>query len=150
MPETLRPIVPVLLAFALSACGEAVTNPTLEGFPSDPRVVQGDWVTLHSQANGTVLELDGELVPAGGRFLGRFEFNRFGQFWGIQFTDGTWDGTRVRFSANMTIDGLSRTVEWIATFFPAGNGEPAMLLLSSDPFGGPANPFVYLRPQDVP
>lgn len=144
-----RSLAPLLLAVLVSACGEAVTNPSLEGFPSDPRVIQGDWVTVHEDADGDVRRLPGELVPAGGLILGSFQFNRFGEFWGIQFTDGMWDGTRVRFAVNMTIDGVPRRIDWTATFFPAQGGDPPMLLLASDTFGGAGNPIVYLRPRDV-
>lgn len=148
-PRSSLPTIALALGVALAACGDAVTNPSLRGFPSDPRVIQGDWVTLFRETDGDVLQLPGELTPAGGRILGSFQFNRFGQFWQIQFNDGTWDGTRVRFSVQMTIGGVTHPVDWTATYFPADQGEPTMLLLSSPEFGGPSNAFVYLRPRDA-
>lgn len=140
-----RSLPVVLCAFALG-CGNPVGNPALEGFESDPRVVQGDWVTFHRQADGEVLRLPGELIPAGGRFIGSFQLHRFGRPWSVQFNDATWDGIRLRFTATMTIDGTTLPVQWTATFFPGAGGDRDRLLLSSDPFGGPALPVEYVRP----
>lgn len=141
--------LPLLLAVLAAGCGDAVTDPALAGFDEDPRVIQGDWVTLHREADGDVLRLPGELVPAGGRILGSFEFHRFGSFWRVQFDNGTWDGTRVRFTAAMVIAGATRSVEWAATFFPAEGDNPPRLLLASEPFGGASFPIEYLRPRDA-
>ncbi len=130
-------------------CGDAVLNPALEGFDSDPRVVTGDWVTVHSRRGEDPLLLEGELIASGGVLIGSFDFHRFGDFWHIQFNDATWDGTRARFTVPMSISGSTAMVAWTATFFPAGGGEPARLLLASDPFGGSASPIEYLRPRDL-
>lgn len=143
-----RSLVLALCALAVG-CGNPVGNPSLEGFENDPRPIQGDWVTLHRQADGEVLSLPGELVPAGGRFIGSFQFHRFGRLWTVQFNDATWDGTRVQFITSMTIDETTVPVSWTATFFPAEGGDPPRLLLSSEPFGGPAAAIEYLRPQDA-
>ena len=143
-----RPVL-LLACFLVLACGDAVTNPALDGFEADPRPIQGDWVTIHDPPNDDRLLLPAEIVPAGGRLLGSFEFNRFGSFWKVQFNDATWDGTRMRFTVQMTIDGSTVPVQWTATFFPRESGEPPRLLLASDPFGGSAAPIEYLRPRDV-
>jgi hypothetical protein len=84
-----------ILALALAACGDAVTNPSLEGFEHDPSPVQGRWVTTLRLASGEVQTFEADLTPAGGVFLGSFEFFRPGQLWQIQFADAGWDGGRV-------------------------------------------------------
>lgn len=141
-------LVPVVCVLA-AACGDAVLNPALEGFDADPRLITGDWVTVHNRVNDDPLLLTGEILPAGGVLIGRFDFHRYGEFWHIEFNDATWDGTRAHFTVPMTIAGSNTTVAWTATFFPAGDGEPARLLLASDPFGGTGSPIVYVRPGDV-
>lgn len=137
-------------AVALAACGDAVTNPSLEGFDHDPTPVAGDWVTAFTTPRGETTLYQAELVPAGGTFLGRFEFNRFGDIQVLQFSEATWDGVRVSFTAPFRVAGMIRDVAWLATWFPPSGGEPARLLLSSDATGGPASPITYVRPADAP
>lgn len=144
-----RSLLCAALCFLTVGCGDAVLNPALEGFDSDPRVITGDWVTVHTRANAEPLLLDGEIVAAGGVLIGSFDFHRLGDFWHIEFNDATWDGTRARFVVPMTINQTNTMVAWTATFIPRRDGEPAHLLLASDPFGGTDSPIQYLRPRDV-
>lgn len=128
----------------LLACGGAVTDPGLEGFDHDPRPITGTWTTTYRDGAAQEHVLDAELLATGGGILGRFDFFWAGRQWRVQFQDGTWDGIRVRFTTQETVDaGGARAVDWIATHFPASNGKPPRLLLTSDLF---FVPIEYLRP----
>lgn len=140
----IRRAAPILL-LALAACADAVTNPSLEGFEHDPRVIEGRWVTTLRLASGEVQTFEAELTPAGGVILGTFEFLRLGQLWQLQFADGDWDGVRLRFNAVAPVGGIPRDIEWMAVFFPAQGGEPAQLRLSSEVTGGPEVAVEYVR-----
>lgn len=141
----------VLVAALTTGCGDAVTDPSREGFGANPRIIEGDWATIRQTVSGPV-QYDAELLPAGGEFLGEFRFFRAGQDVRIAFNDGEWDGTRLRF----TTDPLPGTsvpgpIEWTALYLPAdpGDGTPARLLLSSIASGGPAFPIPYVRFADL-
>ena len=150
---------PMSTAFALllivslaSACGDAVTDPSREGFEANPRLIEGDWATIRQTISGPT-RYDAELLPAGGEFLGEFRFFRAGQVVRIAFNDGEWDGTRLRFTTP-PLPGTSVTgpIEWTALYLPAGSsadGAPTRLLLSSAAIGGPAFPIEYVRPADL-
>ena len=63
---------PMSTAFALllivslaSACGDAVTDPSREGFEANPRLIEGDWATIRQTISGPT-RYDAELLPAGG------------------------------------------------------------------------------------
>lgn len=149
----MRPIHPAAFAsalvVALLACGDAVTDPAREDFAADPRPIEGDWATVFVEGDGDVEVLSAELLPAGGRFLGTFDFIRFGRFWHLQFNDGTWDGVRLAFTASERVNDVVVDIEWEAVFMPAREDRPAMLLLSSEPTGGSELPVQYLRPGDL-
>lgn len=149
----MRPVVLVLLIGSLAAgCGDAVTDPSREGFEANPRIIEGDWATLF-RTQSTVTRFDAELLPAGGEFLGEFRFFRAGQNVRITFNDGTWDGTRLEFTTDpLPGTSLPGPIEWTALFRPAGSGgegSPARLLLSSFVIGGAAFPIEYVRPADL-
>lgn len=129
------------------ACGDAVTNPDLEGFDSDPRVIAGTWATLLNDARGGTTRYNAELTPGGGTFFGIFRFFRFGNDFELAFNDGIWNGTRLTFSAIITLGGETSRTFWEATYRPATDSEPARLLLVSDIVGVPVE---YVRPADLP
>jgi hypothetical protein len=141
----MRAWIPILV-LALAACGDAVTNPSLEGFEHDPRPIEGRWVTTLRLASGELQTFEADLTPAGGVFLGSFEFSRLGQVWQLQFADARWDGVRLQFTARVPVGGIPTDVDWMAVFFPAEGGEPARLLLSSNVTGGPGAAVEYVRP----
>jgi hypothetical protein len=126
-------------------CGGAVTDPTLEGFDHDPRPIAGVWVTEVREPSGQARTLEAELFPAGGAFLGTFEFFVTGRQWRVQFQDGRWDGIRIRFTTLENVDPPRPPLEidWIATYLPATQTDPAHLLLTSPLF---LTPIVYVRP----
>jgi hypothetical protein len=149
----MRPTFLALLIAALFAgCGDAVTDPSREGFEANPRIIEGDWATLFVTQNA-VTRFDSELLPAGGEFLGEFRFFRAGQSHRIAFNDGTWDGTRLEFTTDpLPGTSLPGPVEWTALYLPSGSGEegaPDRLLLSSVVIGGAAFPIQYVRPADL-
>lgn len=153
MPRALahRFLPALIAALAVSAaCGDAVTDPAREGFSANPRLIEGDWATLRQTMAGPV-RFDAELLPAGGEFLGEFEFFQAGRALRIAFNDGDWDGTRLRFTT-APLPGTSVTgrIAWTALYLPAeDDGTPTRLLLSSPATGGPAFPIPYVRPQDL-
>lgn len=55
----------VLLAALTAGCGDAVTDPSREGFGANPRIIEGDWATIRQTVSGPV-QYDAELLPAGG------------------------------------------------------------------------------------
>ena len=137
----------ILLVAALALrCGGAVTDPALEGFDHDPRPIAGRWVTVINDASAQPHVYEAELLPAGGTFLGTFEFIWIGRHWRVQFTDGEWDGVRLRFTTHEVLDGETWVVDWTATYFPPGHvspGSEAALLLASTII---VVPFEYNRP----
>lgn len=151
--DVLIPALALLASAALvSGCGDAVTDPSREGFEANPRLIEGDWATIRQTTSGPA-RYDAELLPAGGEFLGEFRFFRAGRDVRIAFSDGQWDGTRLRFTTP-PLPGTSVTgpIEWTALYLPAGSsadGAPTRLLLSSAATGGPAFPIEYVRPADL-
>jgi len=146
---TLLAIICLLLA---AGCGDAVTDPQREGFASDPRPIEGRWVTL-TRIGADEQTFEGELTPAGGVFLGAFDFFRFGRVWQLRFDDGQWDGTRLRFTAAETVNGQHSVFQWEAVLLPArdrGTPDfvPARLQLSGDPVDVAAA-VEYVRPADL-
>ena len=128
--------------FLVFGCGDAVTNPQLDGFDSDPRVLRGTWSTIIGDTR-----FDAELEPAGGVFIGRFEFFQAGVTQTLFFNDGRWDGIRLVFNAQTRIGEQVRSVEWEAIFIPASAGPPALpeqLTLRSEAF--PGLTIDYFRP----
>ena len=146
-----RALVAVFVAALAAGCGDAVTDPSREGFGANPRLIEGDWATIRQTVSGPV-RYDAELLPAGGEFLGEFRFFRAGQEVRISFNDGEWDGTRLRFTTG-PLPGTSvpGPIEWTALYLPAEaeDGTPARLLLSSIASGGPAFPIPYVRSADL-
>jgi hypothetical protein len=147
-------ILPILLLAALAAasCGDAVTDPSREGFEANPRLIEGDWATIH-RTNSGATRYDAELLPAGGEFLGEFEFFRAGSVIRISFDDGEWDGTRLEFvTGPLPGTTVTNPIDWTALYLPAGtssDGAPTRLLLSSPAIGGPAFAIQYVRPADL-
>ena len=141
-----------LLALLAAGCGDAVTDPSREGFEGNPRLIEGDWSTIFRTQAG-VQRYDAELLPAGGEFLGEFTFFRAGQVVRIAFNDGTWDGTRLEFTTD-PLPGTSVTepVSWTAIYLPSGSSgtdDPTQLRLTSPAIGGAAFPVLYVRPADL-
>jgi hypothetical protein len=142
----------LLAASLVSGCGNAVTDPSREGFEANPRLIEGDWATIRQTTSGPA-RYDAELLPAGGEFLGEFRFFRAGQDVRIAFNDGLWDGTRLRFTTGpLPGTSVSGPIAWTALYLPSGSsadGAPTRLLLSSTATGGPAFPIQYVRPADL-
>ena len=149
-----RPVVMLFVAaalapFALSGCGDAVSNPSLEGFDEDPTPVVGRWVTVTPSARLDET-FEAELTPVGGTIVGFFEFRRFGRVWRIDAVDAEWDGVRLTFVAPVTnAVGEEIPTDWEALLVPAEGGDPEQLWLSALPVGGTASPIVYVRPEDL-
>ena len=147
-----RSLALLLVAALTAGCGDAVTDPSREGFGANPRLIEGDWATIRQTVGGPV-RYDAELLPAGGEFLGEFRFFRAGQEMRIAFNDGDWDGTRLRFTTGpLPSTSVPGPIQWTALYLPAGSstdGGPTRLLLSSVPTGGPAFPIPYVRPADL-
>ncbi len=140
----MRAPVPALCVILAWGCWAGPTELSRAGFEHDPTVVAGDWVSIYRDGSGQLFETTAEVLPAGGVFLGHFEYFLSGRLWFIPFQDATWDGMRIRFTTRETIDpGHPVEIEWIATFFPASGDRPARLLLTSTLF---AVPVEYLRP----
>jgi len=144
-----RIVSPLLIVFLAAACGDAVTDPSREGFEGNPRLIEGDWATIF-RTNLGVTRYDAELLPAGGEFLGEFRFFRAGRDVRIAFNDGLWDGTRLEFTTDpFPGTSIPGPVEWTALYLPAGTSEegaPTRLLLSSVIIGGAAFPIEFVRP----
>lgn len=147
----LRLVSVATLALAgASGCGDAVGNPSLEGFEEDPTPILGRWVTVTPSAR-VEETFDAELAPTGGTISGFFEFRRFGRVWRVDVADAGWDGVRLTFDAPVTNEaGREIVVEWEALLVPEEGGDPEQLWLSALPVGGTASPIVYVRPEDLP
>lgn len=135
------------LLLAVLSCGDAVSNPSTEGFESDPRVIQGDWAS-DEIVGQEIRRLRGELQPASGVFLGTFEMFLAGQQFTLVFSDGLWDGSTLEFSAPTPIGDDVRTVPWVALFLAEDEGRPSRLRLSSEAF--PALSIDFCRPTALP
>ena len=93
--DTLSTASALLLAVSLVwGCGDAVTDPSREGFEANPRLIEGDWATIRQTTSGPA-RYDAELLPAGGEFLGEFRFFRAGQDVRIAFNDGLYCSMRL-------------------------------------------------------
>lgn len=138
-----------LLALLLAGCGDVVTDPAREGFQGNPRLIEGDWSTIF-RTLGRTDRYDGELLPAGGEFIGEFTFFRAGRVIRIFFNDGLWDGTRLEFTTGpLPGSSLPGPVEWTAIYVPASGDEPTQLRLTSPVIGGASFPVLYVRPADL-
>ena len=135
-----------LLALLALGCSDAVTDPSRAGFDANPRIIEGDWATLITTGTET-RRFDAELTPAGGVFLGRFDFLHSGQFKQLFFSEGVWDGTTLEFRAETDVGGTSVDLAWTARYVAADGELPDRLLLSSDLF---LAPIQYVRPADLP
>lgn len=128
-------------------CSEAVTDPSREGFEADPRIIEGAWATLIRTA-GETQRFDAELIPAGGVFLGQFDFIHTGQVVQLFFSDGVWDGETLEFRAETpTGGGNVINLRWTARYVPADAELPDRLLLVSSLF---IVPIQYVRPDQLP
>ncbi len=135
-----------VLAVLAGGCSEAVTDPSRAGFEADPRIIEGDWATLITTASET-RRFDAELTPAGGVFLGHFDFFQNGQVVTLFFSEGLWNGTTLEFSAETSVGDRVLTLQWTARFVAADGERPDRLLLLSDLF---LSPLEYVRPQFLP
>lgn len=135
-----------LLAMFAVGCSDAVTDPSREGFGANPRIIEGEWATLITTA-GETQRFDAELTPAGGVFLGHFDFLHTRQVVQLFFSDGVWDGTTLEFTAETPVGGRPLDLEWTARYLPADEELPERLLLLSDLF---LAPLQYVRPRDLP
>lgn len=138
--------VPGVLTILAGGCDEAVTDPSRAGFEANPRIIEGDWATLITTANQT-RRFDAELTPAGGVFLGRFDFFHNGQVVTLLFSDGRWNGTTLEFRAEAPVGDRMLSLQWTARFVAADGDRPDRLLLTSDLF---LAPLEYVRPQFLP
>lgn len=136
----------IFLAFLAWGCSDAVTDPSRAGFEANPRIIEGDWATLITTGTQTQ-RFDAELTPAGGVFLGRFDFRHTGEVIQLFFSDGVWDGTTLEFSAVTPIGGTAIELNWTARYVAADGELPDRLLLVSDLF---LVPIQYVRPRDLP
>ncbi len=135
-----------LLAPLALACSDAVTDPSRAGFEANPRIIEGGWATLITTGAQT-RRFDAELTPAGGVFLGRFDFLHSGQLVQLFFTEGVWDGTTLEFTAETPVGGTAIDLNWTARYIPADDDLPDRLLLASALF---LAPIQYVRPTDLP
>lgn len=142
---TIRRATGLLVLFALG-CSEAVTEPSRAGFEANPRIIEGDWATLITTGTQT-RRFDAELTPAGGVFLGRFDFLHSGRVIQLFFSDGVWDGTTLEFHAETDVGGTAINLTWTARYVAAGGELPDRLLLVSDLF---LTPIEYVRPDELP
>lgn len=140
-------LIVVASTFLMSACGDAVTNPSLEGFEADPRLIQGDWATILLADDGE-RRFDARLDPAGGVFIGRFDLFQGGQDIRLQFNDGQWDGIELRFTALTPLRDGPQIREWQAIYIPDDGNAPDRLVLRTQIFA-PLS-FEYVRPRDLP
>ena len=138
--------VPAVLAVLGGACDAAVTDPSRAGFEADPRIIEGDWATLITIASDT-RRFDAELTPAGGVFLGRFDFFQNGEVVTLLFSEGTWNGTTLEFQAQTPVGEQVIPLSWTARFVAADGDRPDRLLLISDLF---LAPLEYVRPEALP
>lgn len=140
---------PIALALALLivACGDAVTNPSLQGFDADPRVIQGDWATILLADDGE-RRFDARLDPAGGVFIGQFDLFQGGRDIRLQFNDGQWDGIELRFVAQTPLRDGPQMVEWQAIYIPDDGNAPDRLVLRTQILA-PLS-FEYVRPRHLP
>jgi hypothetical protein len=135
-----------LLALLAVGCSDAVTDPSRAGFDANPRIIEGDWATLITTGTETQ-RFDAELTPAGGVFIGRFDFLHTGQVVQLFFSEGEWDGTTLQFIAQTPVGGRAIDLEWTARYEAADGELPDRLLLLSDLF---LVPIQYVRPNQLP
>ena len=134
----------VLLALG---CSEAVTDPSRDGFEANPRIIEGAWATLITTA-GETQRFDAELTPAGGVFIGHFDFLHTGEVVQLFFSEGVWDGTTLEFVAETPVGGGNViNLRWTARYVPADDVLPDRLLLVSSLF---LVPIQYVRPDQLP
>ena len=136
-----------LMVLLATGCSEAVTDPSREGFEANPRIIEGAWATLIT-TGGETQRFDAELTPAGGVFLGHFDFVHTGQVIQLFFSEGVWDGTTLEFVAETPVGGgTAINLRWTARYVPADEELPDRLLLVSDLF---IVPIQYVRPDQLP
>lgn len=138
-------------------CGQgAVTDPLREGFEADPRPVLGTWsMTLDRPAEtfDVIVERDA------GTLSGFFEYELWGRWWIVHFSDATWDGTAISFveKTDFGQQPADSLVQWTASYAPAreysGGSTPPRLTLTAA-FGTPLRCCVvvmhYYRPGQEP
>ncbi|MGH7572178.1 MAG: hypothetical protein ACREMK_10085 [Gemmatimonadota bacterium] len=137
---------PLLFWLVLGCGGGAVTDPSRAGFEADPRIIEGQWATLITTA-GETRRFDAELTPAGGVFLGQFDLFHNSKFVRLFFSNGTWDGTTLGFTALTPVGDRVIPFPWTARFVEAEGDQPDRLLLLSNLF---RTPIEYVRPSALP
>jgi hypothetical protein len=152
-----RILLLVLLASPLAgACGQgAVTDPLREGFDVDPRPVLGAWAVNLPTPPGT---FDALVERDAGTLSGFFEFELWGRWWVVHFSDATWDGQTVRFVERTDFGQreADSLVYWEALYVPRRSEPgawPSRIALTAS-FGPGRNccivAMTYFRPEEIP
>jgi hypothetical protein len=114
-----------LLACAALACGQgAVTDPLRDEFGADPRPVLGEWQVSLPTPPG---RFDALVERDTGTLSGYFEYELWGRWWVVRFSDAIWDGELLRFVVptdfgQREADSL---VYWEARYLPGRSEPPA-------------------------
>lgn len=147
----------LLLASPLvTACGQgAITDPLRESFEVDPRPVLGAWAVDLPTTPGT---FDALVERDAGTLSGFFEFELWGRWWVVHFSDASWDGQTVRFVERTDFGQreADSLVYWEARYIPRRpepGALPARIALSAS-FGPGRNccivTMTYYRPEEIP
>ena len=132
----------LLTGLLIAGCGEPVGD-ARGGFEHDPAPVLGRWV----ERRPTVNPPREALIEAGrGVMTGRFEFERTNLPFVIEFSEGTWDGTEIRFTTGDVFGAGVQSITWRARLVPAQDGAPTVLRLFPRVGGGIPFSIEYVRP----
>lgn len=136
------PTVLFVAALLIAGCGDPVGD-ARGGFEVDPAPVLGRWVEREPTDTPPRQAIIG---PGAGFLTGRFEFERTGLPFTIEFTEGAWDGSRIIFTTGDPFGAGVESISWSALLVPASDGSPTRLRLF--PRVGSSVPFSveYVRP----
>lgn len=126
----------------LVGCGDPVGD-AREGFREDPTPVLGRWV--EREATGSPPR-EAHIEPGGGVLSGRFEFERTGLPFEIEFAEGVWDGSRITFTTGDVFGAGIDSIDWTALLVPARADAPTLLRLFPRVEGGIPFSIEYVRP----
>ena len=141
--QPLRAVAGLLLTvLAANGCADPVGDPS-DRFEVSPAQVLGRWIELEPTDDP---QREAVVEPGAGVLAGRFEFERTGLGFEVSFSEGGWDGERIRFVTGDVFGAGLESISWTALLVPAEDDEPTILRFFPTIDGSVPFSVEYVRP----
>ena len=131
-----------MVIVAANGCGEPVGDPS-DVFDVSPAPVLGRWVEREPTGDPP---REAVIEAGAGVLLGVFEFERTGLAFQVNFNNGSWDGTEIRFVTGDVFGAGVASIPWTARLVPAAESDPTLLRLFPRIDGSVPFSVEYVRP----